>query len=191
MAVTLLIQKSDLQAYRYVSGNLQDTTINGFILESQEFELRQFLGDDLYTDLLTNFAATKFQKLLNGEDITDLQNNKLHFLGLKAALAYFTLSKFTSEGDIFITATGNYTKENEYSKPLADATRTKAFNNHREKALSVLNDAKKYLDKKKQDGDFPNWNNSSGNERPASEPGISRIHRLSKNYKYRNQGENY
>lgn len=178
----LLIAKDDLSQYREISGNITKEKVDPLILDVHEFELRGFLGDDLYLDLLEKYLTdSDYQKLLDGENY-EFASRTRRFTGIKSALCYFTLSLLVSEGSMHVTATGSYEKNPELATATSSAERQRVSNEYRERALSILNDARKYLDTKKTAGKFSLWRNSpTALDKPGSQPSIGRAHRI-KNY---------
>lgn len=176
-----LISRDDLLPFRKISANLKGDQVNPFIQDAQEFELRPFLGDDLYMDFLEKYEDDKYQKLLDGETYESPAGSgkNKRFLGISTALAYFVLELITSEGHIHHTATGSFEKDNDFSSKLSGAERARIANNYREKALRTLSDAKTYLNAKRED--FPLWKNAPpAPDQPTSAPQVGRVHRLKK-----------
>lgn len=179
----LLISKADLAPFRWVSGNLTPAQVEPFILDAQEFELRPFLGDDLYLDVLASYQEPDYQKLLDGENfvwpVGSTRNRR--FIGIKSALAYFVLELLVSEGGIHITATGTYEKDNEFSRAPSTARIQQVTNNFHEKGLKILSDARHYLDAKKSSGIFLNWRiTCNSQETPGTEPSLGMAHKLTR-----------
>ena len=55
-----LITITDIQGYKPLSKNTDtDKKVNPFIQEAQEFELRPFMSDQFYSELVTQFLVYK------------------------------------------------------------------------------------------------------------------------------------
>ena len=124
-----LIQKSDFTDYRDISANVGDERIVPFVLEAQTIELQNFLGPELYLELITDwddinkvFQTQKFIDLWEGVDVT----GKYRFYGLKPALIYFCYARFLKNQNVVVTRYGVRNLVRDESEINSDeSTRTK------------------------------------------------------------------
>jgi hypothetical protein len=112
--MALLIDKTNIQEYKPISKNINDSRINTFIQEAQLFDLRPFLGSALYKDFIDNVADANYQTLLNGGPYT-IDGETIDFIGVKAMLVYFSYSRIMYGQSINVTRYGITKKETDQS----------------------------------------------------------------------------
>lgn len=95
-----LLTISDVRAVRKISMSFDTDRFETFAQSAQDENLRIWLGDGLYYDLIENYTDEKYQTLLNGTNFLK-DGDTVKFFGLKKYLAYVWLSIFAIEGDEF------------------------------------------------------------------------------------------
>jgi hypothetical protein len=168
MSSPLLITAADFAPYKTLSINLPAEKLNPFILEAQDFDIKNALGAVFYYDLLTHRTDGPYALLINGESsFTDLLGQTRAFDGLKRALVYFTHARMASLIDIHSTATGFVTKTTEFTTILSAKDRAQLANNSKTLAVESMVDVRLYLDSKKSDTLFTLWRNSEAPKIPS------------------------
>ncbi len=177
--MTLLINKSDFADYRAVSANRDDKRIDPFIQEAQEFELRGFLGDPLYYDMLAkidhyntekesnpDYVATadeqKYLDLLNGVSY-EWEGNTIQFKGVKPVLVYYAYSRFLSNNNIVSTRFGAVQKKNDYSDPIDSREMARVITKAESDGKKYGVDVERFLNTKS--ADYPKWEDRCGSRR--------------------------
>lgn len=145
-----LIKLSDIQEFKGISSNINSVKdLIPHILEAQEFDLRPFMGESFYLDLLDDFdnspSLNDYSVLFNGKRYT-YNGEKYEFQGLKAVLIYHAYARYLSDGGSTSTPTGRVNKSNQYSEKVSDKTYTRLIQQarsgamaHQERVLSYLN----------------------------------------------------
>lgn len=145
MADKLLISIEDIKNYRPMADIIQ-TRIDPYIQEAQMNDLKPFLGEPLYRDILTNTSSTLNQELLYGKNYIDESGYTIVFNGLVPMLVYYSLARIISNNQINITSFGAVQKVNQSSTPLDIATIKMQVTELRANALSYQTEVKKFLD---------------------------------------------
>ncbi len=147
-----LITTEDIKKFR-PTAELDDERINPYIIEAQNIDLMEVLGEAFFYDLMLNFddsVATnyaQYQKLLNGETYVVGTDTK-YFEGIKPIVCYFTLAKFVVANPINITRFG-FKVEAEARVGGYDTTLVKRFVDDLKSAgITYQNKATKYLQAK-------------------------------------------
>jgi len=121
----LIITISDIQVYR--PGSYLPERMDTYINEAQENDLRPVLGDALYYDFLLKYKDslateyTAYQALLN-EGTYTYNAVTISYPGLKPALCYFTLARYTRSNPVNNTSYGVNFKTNPQSTPVDSKT---------------------------------------------------------------------
>lgn len=157
MADKLLISIEDIKNYRPMADIIQ-TRIDPYIQEAQMNDLKPFLGDPLYLDLLTNTSTTENQDLLYGKNYTDYSGYNIRFNGIIPMLVYFSLARIISNNQINITSFGAVQKVNQSSTPLDNSAIKMQITELRSNAISYQNEARTFLDINM--ATYPKWNYS-------------------------------
>ena len=155
----ILITKAEINVYRDLSLNLDDTRVDQSVRESQIDELSNFLGEELYLLLVddwngTGFDTPKFNLLWNGEDY-DNSGKIIRYHGLQPAISLYSYSRMLDNLQLNVTRSGAVTFTDEESEPTEQAQIATKVKSAKGQALVYLARADKYLQAKKSD--FPQY----------------------------------
>ena len=145
----MLITASKIKEIRAISDNIKESKrIEPFILEAEQTDLMDLLGNALYTDLLdkVNDSPSIYDTLLNGGTYT-YKGIKYTIKGLGYALAYFAYSRFLKFQGVNITNFGIVQKTTEFSQPVSGADINRMASSAKDIAMSYFSDCKLYLDR--------------------------------------------
>jgi len=147
-----LITITDIQEYKPISSNSNSSKkINPFIQEAQEFELRPFLSDQFYNELLTQFQSSPqfpnsaYDDLFNGSTWTS-GNRTYTNPGLKVVLVYYAYARYLNKSNTNSTAFGMVGKSNPDSTPLTEKTLSRLVGEALSGAKAYENRVKFFLD---------------------------------------------
>lgn len=118
-----LISITDLKVYRPIGDITEDRALP-YIVEAQQIDLKQLLGDALYIDFMTRVDVTAdskytaYQELLKGKNYT-YSGTVYEHPGLIGYLAYMTLAKLYAGNSINVTKYGVTQKKQEDSEPVS------------------------------------------------------------------------
>lgn len=123
---TKLISASDFNPYKTLSINVNAVKkVDPFILEAQEFDLKNLMGDSFYYDLIKDFnnspSLSKYYDLFNGSTYI-CDGNEIYQSGIKAVLIYLSYSRYVAVSNIEATAFGTVHKKEEFSEPVSEST---------------------------------------------------------------------
>jgi len=143
MPDTLLIDRDDLKLWKGVSLTATEITeLTPVIREAQDLDIAVQLGKPLYYDLMNNSTDDKYVELLDGKEYTDSEENTVFFKGLKAALCYYTWSRYIKTRNKKDTASGYMQKhQGQYSQPVDYREIEKEANQCRMDAEQYMKDA--------------------------------------------------
>lgn len=110
-----LLNKTELSEYWPVSKNIKDEKINPYILRAQQADIKPFLGEQLYFDLIANISEAQYVTLLDGGSYELNSGAPIYFSGVKALLASFAYSRFVDATPMQVTRAGNKNKTSENS----------------------------------------------------------------------------
>jgi hypothetical protein len=150
-----LIDISDIQAMKPVSSNANEAKkIDPFILEAQQFDLKELLGSALYLDFLKDFSASpalqKYSDLFYGSEF-ECGGIAYKHEGLKSVFVYLSYARYVLNSNIEATAFGTVHKKEEYSEHVDDSTVRKLYDQSYSGALAYWSDVERFLDSKKYD----------------------------------------
>ena len=98
---------------RTMSVHIDTEKIETYIRESENIDLKSALGDALFLDVKEH--PDNYSELLDGSSYDVQCGGRRSFVGLKAALAYYTYARIVKNGDGSVTRLGFMSKDNEYS----------------------------------------------------------------------------
>ena len=138
-----LVIYSDFAAYREISVNVDSAKrIDPYVVEAQELDLRPFLGDVFYQEILS--SPSTYATLLDGGTYAYGDYNYT-FKGLKAALVYLSYARFVNNDDVKSTPAGLKRKITNESEFLSEKTLARIVANAREIAAAYLDQCKTFL----------------------------------------------
>jgi hypothetical protein len=176
---TKLIQTSNIKDIKAISDNIDVIErLDPYIIEAQDLDIRPFLGEPLFYDIVSTFMDTpnNYQILLNGGDYINNDNHTLYFDGLKVATAYFAYARFISNQGINITRYGIVKKMNENSEAVDAATVDRLAGNARSIGLAYLNQVETFLDDdySKTTRAYPLWKEEES-KKPTTKYRITKV----------------
>lgn len=145
----MLLTLSQLQQFKSLTSNLNVAkSLEPYILEAEQFDLRPFLGDDLYLDLVADFEASPsletYSDLYNGSQYTYNDRSYQHD-GIVSVLAYFTYSRYIANANIHSTKHGVVQKNTEFSEPASEKTIARLIGQAKSGAVAYQERVRLYL----------------------------------------------
>lgn len=123
----MLISLDDIKKYKSITANLDsEKHLEPYIMEAQEFDLRPFLGDQLYKALVADYndggspSLQTYVDLYSGSTYTWAGEKYTHE-GIVPILVYFAYSRYILQSGSGATSTayGFVIKESDYSQPVS------------------------------------------------------------------------
>jgi len=121
-----LVTKADVDEYKYIADSVRNsTTWDQFVKEAMLLDVKNWLGDGLMSELITQNEtlpttfSTANKTLLDGGTYTHSDCTYM-FQGLKACIIYYAFARFTNRTPYNYTAAGLVVKESDYSNPVSD-----------------------------------------------------------------------
>jgi len=146
-----LVNKADLDKYKFVADSVKNITIwEQFVLEAQQFDVKNWLGDALLDELSTQIGTSPDsltvlnEKLLAGGSYVYNDCTYL-FQGLRAAIIYYAFARYTNYSAYNFTAAGIVIKETDYSTPVGDKITQRLETDSRLKADAIRDEVSLYL----------------------------------------------
>ena len=145
-----LITLEDMQGYKPLSKNTDNSKkLDPFVLEAQEFELRPFLSDEFYEELIVQFKAsfpdTKYSDLFNGSKY--IVGGKTYTNpGVKPMLVYYAYARYLKRSNTNSTAFGMVGKNNPDSTPLTEKTLSRMVDDSMSGAKAYENRVRHFLE---------------------------------------------
>lgn len=150
---------------RTMSLHVDDDKIQSFIIEAQEQDVKNAIGDNLYIDLLRYLNRSQdeptnewYENLISG-CIYEVKNESFIFQGLEQALNYFVYARLVKHADGNLTQFGWIQKESENSSRPDLKQKQEEYKDAFRVAESLMNDALRYL--KHNTDKFPMWKKQS------------------------------
>lgn len=146
---------------RTMSIHVDDEKIQSFIIEAQEQDIKNAIGDNLYVDLLRyvnrgeDVAANEYYDNLLEGTIYDVNKESFIFQGLVQALNYFVYARLVKHSDGNLTQFGWTLKESEHSSRPDLKQKQEEYKDAFLVAESMMNDVLRYL--KHHIDKFPKW----------------------------------
>jgi len=175
---SLWIARSDLADFRDISSNIADAKIEIYIREAQSVEIRNFLGDETYTLMQSDYSGGTFptQKWLDlweGVDYTRDDGATVRFNGLGTACVYWSYARFLIGQQTNVSRFGVQSLQDDISEDIpAGAVRTRV-NEARGMAIKYQKDAENYLTELKST--YSEWYSESHPSSPSSSFGMFKL----------------
>lgn len=149
--MTELITLAQLQQYKGITSNIDTAkALTPYIIEAQELDLRPFLSDEFYLDLLDDFEAspslTVYSDLYNGVNYT-YNSRTYRNDGLVTLLVHYTYARYLNYANVHNTRYGFVQKTNEFSENISEATRARMIAQAKSQAVVYQERVKDYLDR--------------------------------------------
>lgn len=157
--ITNLVTKADLDDYKYIADSIKNHTIWAqFVSEAQLLDVKSWLGDPLFMELIEQKEAgtltTLNNTLLNGAKYTYMSRS-YYFQGLKACIIYYAFARFTNRSQFNYTAAGIVVKDSDFSTPITDKMMQRLETEARLTADAIKCGVITYLNRKYSD--YPLW----------------------------------
>lgn len=145
MLTDLLISLNDFDAFKHISANIdEDVDLNPWILEAQLFDLKPFLGDAFYYDLVRNPTEQKYVDLLDGIAY-NYGDSSIEWQGLKVLLVYYTYARYINNKNFHDTPMGMVEKTNDFSTNAGEKTIARLVSQARAGAAVFEEDLRRFL----------------------------------------------
>jgi hypothetical protein len=162
-----LIVKNDLDKFKYVADSVKNSANwEQFVLESQIFDVKPWLGDELLNELLTQKLSVftpENEKLLNGGSYSYAYHDYT-FEGLKSVIIYYAFARYTNRSPFNYTAAGIVQKDSDFSTPVSDKVIQRLETESRLSADALRDETALFL--KRNHLDYPLYHYSEVNRRP-------------------------
>lgn len=153
-----LIATSNMSV-RYMTAGVDANRFDPFIVEAEELDIRPFLGDALFKDMVDGLASSPqeeiYTDLLNGKTYT-CGSYTIDFKGLSQALQYYAYARYLGNSDITHVKTGAVVLDGEFSQRPTKVDIQRKIDQARSSAGTFLEDARKFLNEKSTT--YPLWN---------------------------------
>lgn len=166
-----LITFSQQQTIKPISANNEDR-FEQIMLETENTELQDLLGLELYNDVVLNPTTTENARLIAGLS-WEYGNATIKMHGLKYVLAYYFYANYIYESDLQDTFSGVKIHRFDESNDADKSRKDKQAKRARENSGKYWTEVKLYLDN--NSSDYPLWNCSA--TRKTYKPKISRLSR--------------
>lgn len=158
MPTPLLITRSDFTGRVELALNMVDAKINNRILEAEDFDLRELMGDAFYWSFIAQGTVDPvpqgYTDLLNGKSYT-INSIDFTFYGIKPVLVYFATARLIKNLDLYFTPSGVMQKRNDFSDHMDPKYLSWRANQFSNQALAYWNLCVQFLDANKTT--YPLW----------------------------------
>lgn len=136
----LFVYKTDIEQHIPLAVNLDGKRLQLYSMQQQKIRCTEFLGRELYADLLENSATDENKELLTY---------------VVPVIVFWTYVMFLEQGKIFNTATGATIKRSDASMPLSDEELKIAIKSNCNTARFYESELETFL--KENAADYPLW----------------------------------
>lgn len=160
---TILTNVTNIARYKSITANINGAKqLEPFILDAQEFDVRAFLGAELYLELLDQYDAspqfggtdTAYAKLFNGSEYT-VNGKRRNHPGIEAVLIHFAYARYCENANSISTKAGFKTKTNEWSNDLSEKSIARKIQQAKSAAVALQERVKDFLDE--NESDYEGW----------------------------------
>jgi len=157
-----IITITDIRELRRIPNQVEWTgDFENYVIEAQRFDIRPFLGDAMFYDMMENLTSAVYVDLLDGTEWTYAENT-IQFDGLRVALAYFSFARYIQSNNVFMTRYGLVTKSTEHSEPVDEKTIARLVSQARNAANAIIEQAKLFLNN--NIAVYTLWNSAASNK---------------------------
>lgn len=153
----LLLTAEDFEPYKGMFNSDDFTTVERYLREAQELDLRPALGPALYYDLIKNRSEQRNIDLLDGKEY-DYNGDTIFFEGLRPVLVYFAHARYIRSANVQSTSAGLVVKQTPESTPASEKTIAGMIAQSNSAAVSYLNEAVRFLNENR--ADYTLWKSS-------------------------------
>jgi len=159
-----LITLSQIQQYKSITDNLNTVkSLDPYIQEAEQFDLRAFLGEELFLALVEDYEASPslataiYADLYNGKTYTYSGRTYKHE-GLVPVLAYYTFARFAAMSGTHSTKHGFVTKQTDFSEPASEKTIARMIGQAKSSAMVYQDRVRLFLSHNSES--YPLWHGS-------------------------------
>jgi hypothetical protein len=145
MTYAALISRTDVKAVRDFSPNIENIRIDPYIREAHELYLANFLGADLYDEIMTEKAGNT----LTAANLALINDY------LKTPLCFYAYARMIEAQPVNVTRFGVVRKETEFSENLSVGDLQKLADMARKAGAAYLDKARVFLNDNA--ADYPLW----------------------------------
>jgi hypothetical protein len=165
-----LITATDIKTRKGLSNNINlDKELNPHIQEAQEFDLRSWIGESFYLDILDKFQNSPtdadFVKLFDGVEYT-YNGDKYEHQGIKGVLVYLAYARYVGSANAQSTPTGFVQKNNQYSDPISGSQITRMVKQNESGANTLQRRVEDFLNRNA--ANYPLWSTCKSGSRKKS-----------------------
>lgn len=142
----LLVNISIVQQVLPVAKGFNGNKFKQYIREAQDLDLKSFMCDAFYYDLVINHETDIYQTLLKGGEYI-YEDETYHFQGIETVLSYFSFARYAMDSPVVSTSHGRVIKETNYSSPADLSQRKDDYHRYRSDAECYWKDVKIFLDR--------------------------------------------
>jgi hypothetical protein len=154
----MLISLTDIRKFKSITINTDNTRLENYIQEAQDFDLQPFLGNELYYDLIADKESSPslatYGDLYNGSTYS-IGNRTFKHVGIVPVLVYFTYARYLANQNVASTKYGMVVKTNDFSQPADSKTVQRLIDQAKSGALVYQDQVKQFLDYKNPR--YPLW----------------------------------
>lgn len=159
----MLVTLQQIQSYKSLTRNLDEAKqMLPYIQEAQEFDLRPFLGEELYNALVDDYneglspclATDIYSDLYNGSTYT-YGGHTYTNPGIVPVLCYFAYARYVEASGLHSTPTGFVQKNTEWSSAASEKTLSRVSHQARSGAIEFQERVRKFLSLNSTD--YPLW----------------------------------
>lgn len=149
--IDTIVERQHFEPFKHIAEGVSDTKmLKPFILEAQQMDIMPRLGNSFWYDIIQNKNSDKYKKLLEGGTYI-VEDKTLYFMGLYAAIVYFTYSRYIIGRQATDTPTGMVQKlSGAESKPADPSILMRNSASAKAVGQQYLNEAIEFIEKNEQ-----------------------------------------